>query len=145
MEKLSSPIEEQDDLEIVSVGALYRGHWEKKYWSSSRVRLPHPHPHPHPQPLPILSIFLFHYSILKSSCKSEMLCFCCRLRIGTHIRWDIVRYETTLGPDVRWRSEKDRRVHYFWFDPIYIFLFAVTFHLVYRSFSFLFFLHTCFN
>lgn len=26
-----------DDLEIVSVGALYTGSWDKKYWSSSRV------------------------------------------------------------------------------------------------------------
>ncbi|KAK3039815.1 hypothetical protein RJ639_027128 [Escallonia herrerae] len=28
-----------DGLEIISIGALYEGPWEKKYWSSSRVRL----------------------------------------------------------------------------------------------------------
>ncbi|PPD72645.1 hypothetical protein GOBAR_DD30451 [Gossypium barbadense] len=25
-----------DDLEIISIGSLYKGPWEKKYWSSSR-------------------------------------------------------------------------------------------------------------
>ncbi|MFQ6637473.1 hypothetical protein Gotur_012626 [Gossypium turneri] len=28
-----------DDLEIVSIGSVYKGPWEKKYWSSSRVCL----------------------------------------------------------------------------------------------------------
>ncbi|KAJ3693416.1 hypothetical protein LUZ60_008896 [Juncus effusus] len=36
--------EEQDDLEIISIGALYRGDWEKKYWSSSRAKDRYPYP-----------------------------------------------------------------------------------------------------
>ncbi|XP_078178252.1 DNA binding protein [Carex rostrata] len=44
MEKLSPLAEAQDDLEIVSIGALYRGHWEKKYWSSSRAKDRYPYP-----------------------------------------------------------------------------------------------------
>ncbi|KAJ3685590.1 hypothetical protein LUZ61_014754 [Rhynchospora tenuis] len=44
MEKPSPPVEAQDDLEIVSIGALYRGHWEKKYWSSSRAKDRYPYP-----------------------------------------------------------------------------------------------------
>jgi len=36
MEKLRD--EKPDDLDITSIGALYRGQWDKKYWSSSRVR-----------------------------------------------------------------------------------------------------------
>lgn len=30
--------ETSDGLEIISIGALYDGPWDKKYWSSSRVR-----------------------------------------------------------------------------------------------------------
>ncbi|KAJ4804506.1 DNA binding protein [Rhynchospora pubera] len=44
MEKPSSLTEAQDDLEIVSIGSLYRGHWEKKYWSSSRAKDRYPYP-----------------------------------------------------------------------------------------------------
>ncbi|KAL1198392.1 hypothetical protein V5N11_004212 [Cardamine amara subsp. amara] len=33
-----------DDLEIVSVGALYNGSWDKKYWSSSRGKDRFPYP-----------------------------------------------------------------------------------------------------
>ncbi|CAL8168220.1 unnamed protein product [Prunus armeniaca] len=29
--------EKPDDLEINSIGSLYNGPWDKKYWSSSRV------------------------------------------------------------------------------------------------------------
>lgn len=29
-----------EDLEIISIGSLYEGPWQKKYWSSSRVRFP---------------------------------------------------------------------------------------------------------
>ncbi|RWW62766.1 hypothetical protein BHE74_00030088 [Ensete ventricosum] len=35
---------DRDDLEITSIGALYRGQWDKKYWSASRVRFLFP-PH----------------------------------------------------------------------------------------------------
>lgn len=39
MEKPSD--EKPDDLEIASIGSLYcGGNWDKKYWSSSRVRFP---------------------------------------------------------------------------------------------------------
>lgn len=30
--------ENSDGLEIVSIGKIYTGPWEKKYWTSSRVR-----------------------------------------------------------------------------------------------------------
>ncbi|KAA3460845.1 DNA binding protein [Gossypium australe] len=33
-----------DDLEIVSIGSLYKGPWEKKYWSSSRGKDRYPYP-----------------------------------------------------------------------------------------------------
>ncbi|GMH15255.1 hypothetical protein Nepgr_017096 [Nepenthes gracilis] len=33
-----------DGLEIVSIGALYSGHWDKKYWSSSRGKDRYPYP-----------------------------------------------------------------------------------------------------
>ncbi|KAK8657536.1 hypothetical protein V6N13_035767 [Hibiscus sabdariffa] len=33
-----------DDLEIVSIGYLYKGPWEKKYWSSSRGKDRYPYP-----------------------------------------------------------------------------------------------------
>jgi hypothetical protein len=26
-----------DNLEVISIGSLYNGPWDKKYWSSSRV------------------------------------------------------------------------------------------------------------
>lgn len=48
LSKLRSPVllhsmakpkeEKSDDLEITSIGALHKGPWDKKYWSSSRVR-----------------------------------------------------------------------------------------------------------
>ncbi|XP_052626125.1 uncharacterized protein LOC111915815 isoform X2 [Lactuca sativa] len=36
--------EKSDDLDIVSIGKLYQGPWEKKYWSSSRGKDRHPYP-----------------------------------------------------------------------------------------------------
>ncbi|KAK8265527.1 hypothetical protein V6Z12_D12G183500 [Gossypium hirsutum] len=33
-----------DDLEIVSIGSVYKGPWEKKYWSSSRGKDRYPYP-----------------------------------------------------------------------------------------------------
>ncbi|KAE8661454.1 hypothetical protein F3Y22_tig00113725pilonHSYRG00346 [Hibiscus syriacus] len=33
-----------DDLEIVSIGSLYKVPWEKKYWSSSRGKDRYPYP-----------------------------------------------------------------------------------------------------
>lgn len=33
------PEENSDGLEIISIGSLYKGPWDKKYWSSSRVRV----------------------------------------------------------------------------------------------------------
>ncbi|MBA0863893.1 hypothetical protein Goshw_027091, partial [Gossypium schwendimanii] len=32
------------DLEIVSIGSVYKGPWEKKYWSSSRGKDRYPYP-----------------------------------------------------------------------------------------------------
>jgi len=29
--------ENADNLEVISIGSLYNGPWDKKYWSSSRV------------------------------------------------------------------------------------------------------------
>lgn len=141
MEKLSPLAEAQDDLEIVSIGALYRGHWEKKYWSSSRVRLF----------LSLLFISLDQYYITNLSAIWYLLLlffftsllefgFCRRLRIGTRIQWVIVPYGTTLGPDAKWRLEKDRKVLYFWFDPIYISNFSILLHFISR-----FILHSCLN
>ena len=37
MKKLKGDEEKSDGLEITSVGSLYAGLWDKKYWSSSRV------------------------------------------------------------------------------------------------------------
>ena len=39
MKKLKGDEEKSDGLEITSVGSLYVGLWDKKYWSSSRVWL----------------------------------------------------------------------------------------------------------
>ncbi|GKD26198.1 putative FY-rich, FY-rich, WD40/YVTN repeat-like-containing domain protein [Tanacetum coccineum] len=36
--------EKSDGLDIVSIGKLYDGVWEKKYWSSSRGKDRHPYP-----------------------------------------------------------------------------------------------------
>ncbi|XP_072955538.1 uncharacterized protein [Typha angustifolia] len=36
--------ERPDDLEITSIGALYHGHWDKKYWSCSRGKDRYPYP-----------------------------------------------------------------------------------------------------
>ncbi|KAJ8513130.1 hypothetical protein OPV22_003564 [Ensete ventricosum] len=35
---------DRDDLEITSIGALYRGQWDKKYWSASRGKDRYPYP-----------------------------------------------------------------------------------------------------
>ncbi|CAL9164676.1 unnamed protein product [Musa hybrid cultivar] len=35
---------DRDDLEITSIGALYRGPWDKKYWSASRGKDRYPYP-----------------------------------------------------------------------------------------------------
>ncbi|GAB4829032.1 hypothetical protein Ancab_018691 [Ancistrocladus abbreviatus] len=37
-------VSKSDDLEIVSIGALYNGPWDKKYWSSSRGKDRYPYP-----------------------------------------------------------------------------------------------------
>ena len=37
MKKLKGGDEKPDGLEIASIGSLYAGPWDKKYWSSSRV------------------------------------------------------------------------------------------------------------
>lgn len=36
--------EKSDGLEIVSIGKIYTGPWEKKYWSSSRGKDRYPYP-----------------------------------------------------------------------------------------------------
>ncbi|KAK2975934.1 hypothetical protein RJ640_008034 [Escallonia rubra] len=42
---MAKPDEERSDgLEIISIGALYEGPWEKKYWSSSRGKDRYPYP-----------------------------------------------------------------------------------------------------
>ncbi|KAI9105096.1 hypothetical protein K1719_022812 [Acacia pycnantha] len=42
-EKLE-PEEKSDGLEITSIGSLYKGRWDKKYWSSSRGKDRYPYP-----------------------------------------------------------------------------------------------------
>ncbi|KAK4263611.1 hypothetical protein QN277_029000 [Acacia crassicarpa] len=42
-EKLE-PEEKSDGLEIISIGSLYKGRWDKKYWSSSRGKDRYPYP-----------------------------------------------------------------------------------------------------
>ncbi|KAJ7943318.1 DNA binding protein [Quillaja saponaria] len=36
--------EKTDDLEIIAIGSLYKGPWDKKYWSSSRGKERYPYP-----------------------------------------------------------------------------------------------------
>ncbi|XP_054823161.1 uncharacterized protein LOC129321425 isoform X2 [Prosopis cineraria] len=40
----SEPEEKSDGLEIISIGSLYKGPWDKKYWSSSRGKDRYPYP-----------------------------------------------------------------------------------------------------
>ncbi|XP_050129574.1 uncharacterized protein LOC126606259 isoform X1 [Malus sylvestris] len=42
--KPSGAAEKPDDLEITSIGSLYTGPWDKKYWSSSRGKDRYPYP-----------------------------------------------------------------------------------------------------
>ncbi|XP_043716398.1 uncharacterized protein LOC122664583 [Telopea speciosissima] len=44
MEKANPSGEKPDGLEIISIGAVYRGTWDKKYWSSSRGKDRYPYP-----------------------------------------------------------------------------------------------------
>ncbi|XP_062111488.1 uncharacterized protein LOC133822987 isoform X2 [Humulus lupulus] len=44
MKKLKCMDDKPDGLEITSIGSLYRGPWEKKYWSSSRGKDRYPYP-----------------------------------------------------------------------------------------------------
>ncbi|PNX86891.1 DNA binding protein, partial [Trifolium pratense] len=36
--------ENDDNLEVISIGSLYNGPWDKKYWSSSRGKDRYPYP-----------------------------------------------------------------------------------------------------
>ncbi|PKA57059.1 hypothetical protein AXF42_Ash002363 [Apostasia shenzhenica] len=87
-----------DDLEIASIGTIYRGPWEKKYWSCSRVfalSLPLP-------PFPVYCRRLMIAAVMKFE---EAACFD-RVKNVTHIRWVMLLSEHMQAMFIGWKYVK---------------------------------------